>query len=216
MKLWQGLLIFTTGAAAGAVGSLFYLRAEFKKKVDEEISARDMAIRELKREKEKSDREAENANREIDSKVSERLSKALGYSEDNVSVMVRKPRRERSGASESVSERRKDVVYSVDENGEVAPSEPPDDLEPITSEDFLMTRKEYDKTTLIFYEKDGVLSNEDGDVVEDPPILIGESYFWRAQIGKSEDDIAYIRNNRVATDYEIVCEDKAYKEEWAT
>lgn len=222
MKLWQGIVIFCTGAVAGSVGSLFYLRAEFKKKVEEEISSRDMAIRELKREKEKSDNDREIlvAQNKIDySKVSEALSNALGYSEDNVSALVRKPRRERSDASESVSERRKDVVYSVDENGEVEeyPKEgTPDKPYGISSEDFLVTRKEYDKTTLTFYMNDSVLCNEEGDIIQDPSYIIGDRADWMKEVGKYEDQIAYIRNEKIATDYEIICELKSYTEDWAT
>lgn len=219
MKLWQGIVIFCTGAVAGSVGSLFYLRAEFKKKVEEEVNSRDMAIRELKRECANANKEASIAQNRIDSKVSEALSNALGYSEDNVSALVRKPRRERSDASESISEQRKDVVYSVDENGEVEEypkEEMPDKPYGISSEDFLVTRKEYDKTTLTFYMNDSVLCNEEGDIIQDPSYIIGDRADWMKEVGKYEDQIAYIRNEKIATDYEIICESKSYTEDWAT
>lgn len=217
MKTFTGFLIFVSGVAVGAVGSLFYLRKEFNKKVEEEVSARDMAIRELKREKAKSDLEVERANNRIDSKVSSELSKRLGYSMDNVSALTRNAPTEHSRGSQRPFGGREDVIYSIDENGEIDeyPSEGMRDVPyGITSEDFLLTRKEFDKTTLTWYEGDGVLATESGDIVQDVDFILGTD--WKSEIGKSEDSIAYIRNDRAGTDYEVVVEEKKYTEDWAT
>ena len=217
MRVWQGLLIFVAGAAAGSVASLFYLRSEFEKKVQEECGVREMAISDMQKKLSEQDRELKKSKMGIDAEVAEGISKALRYSEDDITAMIRKPRTGHSVASEGPSGRRKDVVFSVDENGDVEdyPREEAD-LEPISSEDFLVTRKEYDKITLTFYKGDGVLSNEDGDIVEDPIVLIGDRVFWEKEVGVCEENIAYIRNNRVSADYEIVCEDKSYTDDWAT
>lgn len=219
MKNWQGLLIFAAGAVAGSIASLFYLRADFKKKVEEECAVREMAISDLQKQVAEKDREAKRAQNDIDSKVSEGISKSLGYSEDNITTMIRKPRTTHSEGSERPSRARKDVVFSVDENGEVEdfPEEGTAD-EPygISSEDFLVTRKEYDKTTLTFYMNDLVLCNEEGDIIEDPIYLIGDREDWMREVGKSEDNIAYIRNEKISTDYEIICESKSYTDDWAT
>lgn len=219
MKGFTGLVLFISGVAVGAVGSLFYLRAEFNKKVEEEIAARDMAIRELKRQKENSDLEAERANNRINSKVSSELSKRLGYSQDNVSALTRNAPTTRSRASQGPSGDRKDVVFSIDENGVVNdyPSEHytadvPYGLSSI--DDFLLTKKEYDKTTLTWYDGDGVLATESGDVIEDVNFILGTD--WRTEIGRLEKDIAYIRNDRAGTDYEVIVEHKNYTEDWAT
>lgn len=217
MKTWQGILIFVTGAAAGAVGSLFYLRAEFKKKVDEEVAARDMAIRELKKERDSAAEEARQSSRRIDSKVSEELSKRLSYAGDDISVLAEKPRRTHSDASERHSSDREDVVYSIDENGEAHeyPSEGyAEKPYGISSEDFLLTRKEFDKTTLLYYEDDDTLSTEDGDIIKDIAYILGTD--WGKEVGKYEDKIAYIRNEMAGTDYEVICESKRYTDEWAT
>ena len=213
MKTYTGIIIFLAGAAVGAVGSLFYLRGDYKKKLAEEIAARDMAIRELKRETKRLDRESDKMASEINSKVSSELSKRLGYSMDNSSALVRNERRERSDASERHSEGRKDVIYSVDETGHPEEGNLRDPYG-ISTDDFLLTRKEYDKTTLIFYDKDGVLSTEDGDEIQDIDYILGEN--WKGEIGKYEDSIAYIRNEKASTDYEVVVERKAYGEDWAT
>lgn len=219
MKTWQGVLIFAAGAVAGSIASLFYLRADFKKKVEEECGVREMAIRDLQKQVAEKEREAKTAQNNIDSKVSEGISKSLGYSEDTITAMIRKPRTTHSEGSQDYSRVRKDVVFSVDENGntEEYPEEKPADLPyGISSEDFLVTRKEYDKTTLTFYMNDLVLCTEEGDIIQDPIYLIGDREDWMREVGKSEDNIAYIRNEKIATDYEIVCEPKSYTDDWAT
>ncbi len=219
MKTWQGILIFAAGAVTGSIASLFYLRADFKKKVEEECGVREMAIRDLQKQVAEKEREAKTAQNNIDSKVSEGISKSLGYSEDTITAMIRKPRTTHSGGSQDYSRVRKDVVFSVDENGntEEYPEEKPADLPyGISSEDFLVTRKEYDKTTLTFYMNDLVLCTEEGDIIQDPNYLIGDREDWMREVGKSEDNIAYIRNEKIATDYEIICESKSYGDDWPT
>lgn len=218
MKGFTGVVLFVSGAVLGAVGSLFYLRKEFNKKVEEEVAARDMAIRELKRQKAESDREADNANRRFDNKVATELSKRLGYSVDNVSALTRNAPTTHSEGSQRASRDREDVIYSVNENGEVEdyPSEKPNPIPYGLSsiDDFLLSHKEYDKTTLTWYDKDGVLATENGDVVEDVLFILGPD--WQSEIGRLETGIAYIRNERAGTDYEVVVEDKKYTEDWAT
>jgi len=204
MKTYAGILIFVAGAATGAVGALFYLRKEFNKKVNEEITARDMAIRELKRNQKQTEDDLRLTTRRLNEGISTEISKRLGYSEDDVSALVRK-------------EPRKDVVYSVDENGvSDYPREGTADIPYglASIEDFLYGRKEYDKTTLTFYDEDGVLSTENGDVVEDIRYILGED--WQREVGRIEKDIAYIRNDKAGTDYEVIVEHKKYTEDWAT
>lgn len=216
MKVLTGAFIFVAGAVTGAVGSLLYLRGEFKKKVEEEVATRDMAIRELKRRSEESEIKAKVAQNRIDSKVAEGVSKALGYSEDNVSALVRNAPRTHSKASQRKTDIKKGVVYSIDENGEAEsyPTEGNADIPyGISVDDFLLTKKEYDKTSLTFYKKDGTLSTEDGDVVEDINYILGAD--WEQYIGKYEDGIAYIRNENAGTDYEVICEDRKYTDDYA-
>ena len=218
MKGFTGVVLFVSGAVLGAVGSLFYLRKEFNKKVEEEVAARDMAIRELKRKNKEVDQELKNTNYRFNQEVSSELSKRLGYSVDNVSALTRNAPTTHSEGSQRASKGREDVIYSVDENGEVEdyPSEKPNPIPYGLSsiDDFLLSHKEYDKTTLTWYDKDGVLATENGDVVEDVLFILGPD--WQSEIGRLETGIAYIRNERAGTDYEVIVEDKKYTEDWAT
>lgn len=218
MKVWQGAFIFVAGAVSGAVGSLFYLRKEFEKKVNDEIVARERIKTEFSDKEDEKQRIQDAAT--IDSKQSRAIIEREGYSSDNVTAMIRNERTEAPRGLKTHSTGRKDVIFSVDENGNVddSPSEGPADTPyGITSEDFIGTRQEYDKTTLLFYMKDSTLSTEEGDIIKDPAYLIGERSNWWPEVGRSNpaEMIAYIRNEKIATDYEICCEDKAYTDDWA-
>ena len=219
MKVWQGIVIFVSGAAAGAVGSLFYLRSEFEQKVEEEIAAREREKAEASNKENEKQRILDTAR--IDSKVSKEISERERYSTDSVTSMIREPRTGPSRGLKTQKSGLRNVIFSVDESGEVevddSPSEGAIDIPyGITSEDFLATRQEYDKTTLTFYMNDQVLANEEGDIVEDPRYLIGEREDWMKEVGRSEDKVAYIRNEKVGTDYEIICEYKSYTDDWST
>lgn len=217
MKIWKGVLIFCTGAVSGAVGSLFYLRKEFEKKVEEEIVARERIKTEFSDKEDEKQRIRDAAT--MDSKTSRAIIEREGYSSDNVTAMIRNERTEPSRGLKTHSTGRKNVIFSIDEHGEVddSPSEGPADVPyGISSEDFIGTRPEYDKTTLTFYMNDLTMANEEGDIVQDPAYLVGEREEWMREVGASEDGIAYIRNERIATDYEIICENKSYSDDWAT
>ena len=217
MKVWQGTLIFVAGAVTGSIASLFYLRKEFDKKVEEEIVARDRIKTEFNDKETEKQRIREAA--QMDSKTSRAIAEREGYSSDTVSAMIRETRTEPSRGLRNNYIGPNKVVFSIDENGDVddSPSEGPVD-EPygISSEDFIGTRPEYDKTTLTFYMNDLIMANEEGDVIQDPAYLVGEREEWMREVGTSEDNIAYIRNEKIATDYEIICENKSYTDDWAT
>ena len=151
--------------------------------------------------------------------TSRAIAEREGYSSDTVSAMIRETRTESSRGLRNNYIGPNKVVFSIDENGDVddSPSEGPVD-EPygISSEDFIGTRPEYDKTTLTFYMNDLIMANEEGDVIQDPAYLVGEREEWMREVGTSEDNIAYIRNEKIATDFEIICENKSYTDDWAT
>ena len=60
--------------------------------------------------------------------------------------------------------------------------------------------------------QDDILAEEEGTVIEDPKYLVGED--WKKHIGKYVEDEAFIRNERVTTDYNIVCENLTYADEF--
>ena len=77
----------------------------------------------------------------------------------------------------------------------------------ITSERFANEEPEFEKITLNFYEDDGVLADNYGDIVdiEKSIGLKAVNYFDLLHT-----DVVYIRNEKLKIDYEIVLEHESY------
>ena len=67
----------------------------------------------------------------------------------------------------------------------------------------------YDKIGL-YYTSDGKLIDENNELVENPDEKVGKKFV--NHFGDDEEDSAYIRNDKLETDYEIVREDESYSE----
>lgn len=68
---------------------------------------------------------------------------------------------------------------------------------------------EYDTISLTHYT-DGVLADEDDNIIEDIANTVGEDY--ESHFGEYEDDAVYIRNDRLKTDYEILKDYRPYSD----
>lgn len=64
----------------------------------------------------------------------------------------------------------------------------------------------YDKETLIYYEEDGVLTDQ-YDHVLDVDMTIGKESL--NHFGEEEEDILYVRNDKLMIDYDVVLEHRA-------
>ena len=208
----KNLLIFLGGAVCGAVGALWYLRKDYQDKL-EEAEARLNAIEEQVEENTK----VVEKNAEKITKTTAKLAKKardyskmcekLKYKDENGPV----------SAIEALVREDRDSGESAEEEDDLpfeGPSEGLNDVPyEISDKDFIHDGKEdYDKVTLFYYRGDDVLAEEDGTVVEDWTYNVGEN--WKDAIGKFVDDEAFIRNERRSTDYNIVCEDMSYSDEF--
>lgn len=63
---------------------------------------------------------------------------------------------------------------------------------------------DYEKESLDYYEGDGVLADNFGDVVENVDDMVGEDF--ASHFGEYEKDTVYVRNDELETDFEI-CRD---------
>lgn len=89
-------------------------------------------------------------------------------------------------------------------------SEGPDDVitEPYSiAPDEFGEFDEYDKITLFCYS-DGVLADENNDIIDPAESPVGND--WEEAIGEWEEDCAYIRNEALKCDYEILVDHRAF------
>lgn len=206
------IIIFLGGVVVGAAGAVFWLRKEFEGKLEEAEMRLDAVEKQVDENTKTVEKNAEKVTKnaaKLNKKVREynKMCEKHGYSAQNTSE---------SGVEALVREERVKNV-SDDDADDVpftGPSEGPSD-EPyaISDTEFIHDEKEnYTKVTLFYYRGDDILSEEDGAVVEDWKYNVGED--WKEYIGKFVEDEAFIRNDRISTDYNIVCEDMSYSDEF--
>ena len=215
--MYKEVGIFIGGLVVGAAGSLLYLRNDFERKVREEVVKRERVREENARSEEiekaaleEKDRNAE-LNRQIqmdNRKAYNGISERFKYSSSEVRTKGENAPIEHSSASGRLADGR---MYEDLEIPDDAPVEK--DTEPfgISDEEF-MYDKEYTKRELTYYRGDGIISDDDGHIIEDVNYILGED--WYKTVGMYGDDAAYIRNLKTGTDYEIVCESRNYKDDF--
>lgn len=78
----------------------------------------------------------------------------------------------------------------------------------ISDEEFYTKNGKFHKKTLYFYAKSGDFADECATLCANAPLLVGEK--WRIEVGKFEENVAFIRNEKIATDFEIVVENDSF------
>lgn len=68
-----------------------------------------------------------------------------------------------------------------------------------------------EKIQLVYYRVDRVLSDENGKIIENPATLIGSH--WENWVGHYTKNEAYIRNPRLAIDYDVFVENCSYTDD---
>ena len=69
--------------------------------------------------------------------------------------------------------------------------------------------EEYDTVSLTYYD-DGVLADEDDNIIEDVEGMVGVDSL--THFGEYEDDSVYVRNDRYKCDYEILRDQRKYSD----
>lgn len=176
------IMIFIGGLAVGALGSYKYLENKFRKLADEEIaSVQEYAKRQIQ----KTDKKAKDDI--LESQMS--LINENGEIEPYYDVQ--------------------DIV-DVDmlkENQEENLKEP----FIITMEQFNDEMFHFDKENLTFYERDGVFTNDQDEIMDNINYLIGDAHHYFGYLPEYP-DFVYVRNYRVATDFELQRVDASFSD----
>ena len=208
----KNLLIFLGGAVCGAVGALWYLRKDYEAKLEEaevRLNAVEEQVEENIKVVEKNAEKITKTTAKLAKKARDysKMCEKLQYKDENGPV----------SAVEALIREDREKDESVDQEDDLpfkGPSEGLNDVPyGISDKDFIHDGKEdFDKVTIFYYRGDDVLAEEDGTVIKDWKYNVGED--WKDQIGRFVDDEAFIRNERIGTDYNIVCEDMSYTDEF--
>ena len=69
---------------------------------------------------------------------------------------------------------------------------------------------DYEQSSLIYYEEDGVVATESDDIVEGPDEVVGLDSL--KHLGEYANDSVYVRNDRLKCDYEILRDPGSFEE----
>ena len=83
----------------------------------------------------------------------------------------------------------------------------------ITHDEFYLGEKDYEQSTLTYYEGDDVLADERDQVINETETTVGNANLLRFGHGSKDNNVVYIRNERLALDFEIVRSNGAYAKE---
>lgn len=209
----KGILLFSggvvIGAAGGVIGATLYWKKRIQKFVDREVES----VKEFYANNNIS--EFVNVGVDIPEKDLNQIAKNPSGEISGVNVKARRP-----GKPEYVDYNKYYISANSDPAESIAPSEEDDDEEirnildgqeatrkmkkppRIISHEEYGLRPELDKIELYFYAGDSVLANEEGEIVTDEDVLIGDA-LTKYGFNENDESVIFVRNESVGADYEI-------------
>lgn len=178
------VLIFAFGVAAGSVATYFLVKKHFEDISNEEIDS----VKEAYRIK------VEALNRVEKIRDEKRKYSNIIFDENYSS--------EKEEASEELDEEEKW------ESERIFPEEESDTPYSITPNQFVHEKGYYDKISVYYYDEDDVYCYENEEMITNPSDLFGSNISF----GEFEEDVAYIRNDKLSIDFEIMRQHASYSE----
>ena len=172
-----------TGSVLGAIPAWYFTKKKYERIAQEEIDS-------VKEEFRKREHAADYRVREVEKKI-----------EDDILAYKRSAQRiDYTSFSKDPPE---EVIAEAG-----TPAMPPE-TKPyiIPPDDFGF--EDYETITLTYY-KDGVLTDEDDEPVENPDDIVGSDY--SSHFGEYDPDAVYVRNEKMKCDYEILRSERRYGE----
>lgn len=225
----KNLLIFLFGALVGAGGTFIYLRKEIKQELNDIREANEVPFTVGENEKNggngaEGKAKASNNDKNTDFNAAEaaavtqreaemaRNEAKVAYNKiiDDISSgkkpAVCVPVLPREEENDSMSDNNLYEGHFADEVG------PTDGYFEIDLDEF-RNDKSNEKENYIYYMGDHVMATENGTIITNPALLVGNN--WESLVGKYKKDSAFIRNAKMCTDYEIVVDPDAYADRYS-
>lgn len=191
---------FIFGAGIGAAGSWYFLKNYYDQKTQEEINS----VKELysKKNEEKIEEKTEiEEEKEVDLKEYYSIAKEKGYVKTDYNAISKKD----ISSEETLEEEGEDVDISE-------PSEESNQKEPYVIYPEEYGERENYKTLSLVYYSDGVLADEQDNVISDDDVAETVGIDFAKHIGDYEDDAVHIRNEYLQSDYEILVDIRSWSD----
>lgn len=133
-----------------------------------------------------------------------------GYSNEENANDLPVPDEDNLDLEKSIDKEFMDILDDVDD-----PISPPgsEKIFKISLGEFYQDHREYDKITIDWYDEDDILLDEREEIIADPTSYVGcqiKELFAGPSID-GDPDAVYVRNDKYATDYEVIRHHASYK-----
>lgn len=182
--------MFLAGATVGAATAWVYLRKRYEQIAQEEIDSVKAAFAEKKpvfTNENRIDEQAENQHKADIAKLKPDL---VDY------------------AAKLQEEGYVNYTEHSKKNTEEKKEEPMLDTPYVISPDEFGASDNYTQISLVYYDGDEVLADEEDEIVEDIAGTVGEDF--AEHFGEYEDDSVFVRNDRLRCDYEICKDNRSF------
>lgn len=182
-----GLVMFLAGATVGSVATWLCLKRYYERIVQEEIDSVKAAFVE---------RKPAIINIAKNEKQEEKCHK-VDISNLKPDLVNYKAKLQEEGYTNYTEHSKKNTEEKRDEPYVISPDDYGED-------------DNYTQISLVYYAGDGVLSDDEDEVVEDIEGTVGEDF--AEHFGEYEDDSVFIRNDRLRCDYEILRDNRSFSD----
>ena len=205
--MWTKILIFFGGVAAGSVATYLYMKDKTEERIYEEVedvrrTYAKLATESAAEEKEDDDndnnispreRAVQNAQRKADMITSSNIIERQSYN------LFSKPyKAENEEDSDDEEEDSYENLVNVQAPSDGLAEAP----YTISQFEFINGEPYYDKTTLNYYDDDILEEELTEGIIEDINAVVGRESLTK--FGEYEDDVVFVRNEKLCTDYEII------------
>lgn len=188
----KNILTFVIGACIGSLFTFLYMSEKHKRFLEEEADWCENLANEIK-------------TRETDEERSNRIEEELNneFEQEKKVLIMNKDRYKKIATNYSNSP---EIPEPKIKQVRILPYV-------ISFEEFCEGEDNHDKITITYYAGDGILVDEEEEIIEDVERLVGEdNLINKFGEGSDDPDVLYVRNERMGIDYEIVRQHTCYSE----
>ncbi len=189
------VMLFIAGLGIGSVGTYFVVKKHYEDFMDEEIES----VKEYYK-----DNIMEIAKREFGESV------VNPEKEEPVEEKENEPNYQKIIKKLNYGDYSQKDDKVVDFHKEDAPAVAEKKGPYVIGPDDFANGEQYDKITLTYFSEDGVFMSIEEEVIPEGMQLVGEENL--DHIGEIEEDVVYVRNEGLNTDYEVILEERAYSD----
>lgn len=197
-------LYLAAGLAIGATASYIFTKTFEERKYEQLIEEEIQSVKDHYESKHNEEADKPELDEDLQDIVGD-----LGYSDDKMEEKLEALKVKARNGWQDPEEQLYEGKVVVDLGFEPSPRDPNVPYV-INIEEFTDDNDDYDKLSVTYYEGDDVLADEGDGVIPEPSTIVGIDALTRFGDGSDDEHIVYVRNEKLASDFEIVRDARSY------